>query len=98
MSGPLTELLAVDVEGPEFAQEPVGLFEVVADDLLIFGKPLAGHPLQPAPAALVIDGPGLLQEALIGGVSDQDVGEAKAGLAAEGLFILQYDLPRQQRH
>src|SRR5207247_1829422 len=50
----------VVVDRTELGPVPVRLLQVVADDLLVFGRPVTGRLLQPAPESLVHYRPSLL--------------------------------------
>ena len=62
---------------------PVGLLEVVAQDLLELGEAVGRPALQPAGEPLVHLGASLLGGAGVGGVADQDVAEPERVLADE---------------
>ncbi len=70
-----SQLLGLGVAQPEFDPVPVGLLQVVADELVVLTGP-PGHPgLQPARVSLVQVGPLPLRRRLVGAVAQQDVQE-----------------------
>ena len=74
------ELAPVVVERAELREVAVGLLEVVAEDLLELdlAAALAVDAVGPVDEALVERRPGALEQAVVGGVADQDVVEAEA--------------------
>ena len=67
---------------PELEQRPVRLLEVVADDLLVLAGAIPRLDLDPGRESLVQLGPQRLRELAVGGVSDEDVREAKGVVPA----------------
>jgi hypothetical protein len=59
------------------------LLQVVSDDLLELGLPLAAGPGHPGGHALVQDGPVALGKGGVGGVAQQQVAEPEGVLTAE---------------
>ncbi len=65
------------VERAELRQVAMGLLEVVAEDLLVLGCALAVHAVRPLDELLVERRARALENALVGGVADEDVVEAE---------------------
>ena len=78
-AGPESQLV---VTAAELRVEPVGLLEVVADDLVVTGE-LAVSRLEPVGEALVQPRAQLLRHRRVRDVADQDVVEPKAVVARE---------------
>src|SRR5207249_2830147 len=71
------------VRGAELETVAVGALEVIAEDLLELGQPLAHLALQPVRVALVEGGPERLRHGVVRRVADQDVAEPEAVVAEE---------------
>ena len=80
--GALAERPRPIVGAAELCAVVVGLFEVVAEDLVALDE-LGVVVFEPVGEALVQLGPGCLGERVVGGVADQDVAEAERVLAGE---------------
>jgi hypothetical protein len=71
------------VGGAELEQRAMRLLEVVADDLLVLAREVLRVDVQPVGQALVHLRPPGLGDPAVGGVADQDVGEAEGVLPAD---------------
>ena len=72
----LTDRATTIVERAELGEVRRCLLEVVAEDLLELGRPVAVHAVGPGHEPLVEVGPGALEDAVVRGVADHDVLEA----------------------
>src|ERR1700680_914382 len=80
----------------ELGMVSVGLFEVVAEDLLILAHAIGDHSLEPPCEALVQIGSELFWHRRVGGISYQDVVEAESIIACEQRLVgVDEVLPRQ---
>ena len=79
--GSAAECADLRVDRAELGAVVVAQREVVPDDLLVLGHPLAGDPLEPDRELLVQGGTELLCARLVGRVADKDVLEAKGVFA-----------------
>ena len=73
--GTFAQRAAMRVDGSELGLVPERLLEVVSDDLLELHRPGPANLEEPVGVALVQAGPGPLKQAVVGGVSNQNVAE-----------------------
>ena len=81
--GPRCQLPAVLVDRAQLRQVRAGLLQMVAEDLRVLARPLAGGALQPVREPLVEARACLLEDPLVGHLADQDVLEGEGRLAGK---------------
>ena len=86
------ELPSSPVDGPQLRPQAVRLLEVIAQDLLVLLSAVGRHPLQPRCEALVKERPLVLGQALIRGVTYEQVAEAEGVLARHVTLVRAYQL------
>ena len=88
----LPELPSGPVDRPQLRSQAVRLLEVIAQDLLVLLSAVGRDPLQPGCEALVKERPLVLGQALIRGVTYEQVAEAEGVLARHVTLVRPYQL------